>query len=248
MQNAPLHSPRTQANNFDNSRPLSSLLACLTNARAYLFPNPMFSGRSEVATYVYEAQRRCYGAPSAVDPLCGALNDKLRAGDTLVVSGVGCLGETYVEISDALRDLMRRRVLVRVVNERHTFDGSIEDARSQAWRDSLIASAAAAAEIEKTVTRGIKSQPADLDKLVWPQLREKDGNSSFLQLCVVGAQVGALAVAAYFISFTTQRANQPPLMQVSVINAAQGEARISESSRETTKEIVVGKGTTTRPL
>lgn len=131
--------------------------------------------------------------------------DKLRAGDTLVVSGVGCFGETYAEISDAIRDLMRRRICLRSINDNLTFDGRVADAGKQASRDSLIAFAAAAAETQKTAKRASETRQALVADVSEPEPVGKDRHGPVLQLGVVAAQLSALAVAAYMASFVSPK-------------------------------------------
>lgn len=131
--------------------------------------------------------------------------DRLKAGDTLVVSGVGCLGESYAEISDAIRDLMRRRICVRSINDNLTFDGRVADAGKQASRDSLIAFAAAAAETQKTAKRASETRQALVAELSETEPVGKDRHGPVLQFGVVVAQLSALAMAAYLASFVSPK-------------------------------------------
>ncbi|KKL69271.1 hypothetical protein LCGC14_2116600, partial [marine sediment metagenome] len=52
------------------------------------------------------------------------LFDMLRAGDTLLVRWVDRLGRDYQDVSDTIREFMRRGVVVRTVINGMTFDGS----------------------------------------------------------------------------------------------------------------------------
>ena len=74
------------------------------------------------------------------------LYDKLRAGDTLVVRWVDRLGRNYEDVCDAIREFMRRGVVIRTVINNFTFDGSTKDPMQQAVRDALIAFMAATAQ------------------------------------------------------------------------------------------------------
>jgi len=76
------------------------------------------------------------------------LYDLLRAGDTLVVRWVDRLGRNYLDVSDSVREFMRRGVIVRTVINNMTFDGSTKDPIQQAVRDSLIAFMAATAQAQ----------------------------------------------------------------------------------------------------
>src|SRR3569833_2292355 len=86
------------------------------------------------------------------------LFDMLRKGDTLVVRWVDRLGRNYVDVSDTIREFMRRGVLVRTVINSLTFDGATKDPMQQAVRDALIgfmaATAQAQAEAIKEAQRG----------------------------------------------------------------------------------------------
>jgi putative DNA-invertase from lambdoid prophage Rac len=76
------------------------------------------------------------------------LFDMLRAGDTLVVRWVDRLGRNYTEVVDAIREFMRRGVVIRTVINNMTFDGSTVDPMQQAVRDALIAFMAATAQAQ----------------------------------------------------------------------------------------------------
>ena len=86
------------------------------------------------------------------------LFDMLRAGDTLVVRWVDRLGRNYADVTDTIREFMRRGVIVRTVINNMTFDGSTKDPVQMAVRDALIgfmaATAQAQAEATKVAQRG----------------------------------------------------------------------------------------------
>ena len=81
------------------------------------------------------------------------LYDKLRAGDTLVVRWVDRLGRNYEDVCDAIREFMRRGVVIRTVINNFTFDGSTKDPMQQAVRDALIAFMAATAQAQAEATK-----------------------------------------------------------------------------------------------
>src|SRR6195952_745407 len=66
------------------------------------------------------------------------LFDMLRAGDTLVVRWVDRLGRNYADVCDAIREFMRRGVVIRTVINNMTFDGATTDPMQMAVRDALI--------------------------------------------------------------------------------------------------------------
>ncbi|WP_304618677.1 recombinase family protein [Paracoccus sediminilitoris] len=76
------------------------------------------------------------------------LFDMLRAGDTLLVRWVDRLGRDYADVSDTIREFMRRGVIVRTVINGMVFDGSTKDPMRQAVRDALIAFMAALSQAQ----------------------------------------------------------------------------------------------------
>lgn len=81
------------------------------------------------------------------------LFDLLRAGDVLVVRWVDRLGRNYTDVTDTIRDFMRRGVVIRTVINSMTFDGATKDPIQQAVRDALIAFMAATAQAQAEATR-----------------------------------------------------------------------------------------------
>lgn len=81
------------------------------------------------------------------------LYDMLRKGDTLVVRWVDRLGRNYVDVSDTIREFMRRGVVIRTVINGLTFDGATKDAMQQAVRDALIGFMAAIAEAQSEANK-----------------------------------------------------------------------------------------------
>lgn len=81
------------------------------------------------------------------------LKDMLRAGDTLVVRWIDRLGRNYQDVSDTIREFMRRGVVIRTVINNMTFDGATKDPMQQAVRDALIAFMAATAQAQAEATK-----------------------------------------------------------------------------------------------
>jgi DNA invertase Pin-like site-specific DNA recombinase len=81
------------------------------------------------------------------------LFDMLRARDTLVVRWVDRLGRNYADVTDTIRQFIRRGVIVKTVINGLTFDGATTDPMQQAVRDSLIAFMAATAQSQAEVTK-----------------------------------------------------------------------------------------------
>lgn len=74
------------------------------------------------------------------------LFDILRSGDMLVVRWVDRLGRNYSDVCDAIREFMRRGVIIRTVINNMTFDGATSDPMQMAVRDALIGFMAATAQ------------------------------------------------------------------------------------------------------
>jgi DNA invertase Pin-like site-specific DNA recombinase len=84
--------------------------------------------------------------PLAERPEGKRLFDALRSGDTLVVRWVDRLGRDYNDVSDAIREFMRRGVIIRTIINNMTFDGATTDPIQMAVRDALIGFMAATAQ------------------------------------------------------------------------------------------------------
>lgn len=96
------------------------------------------------------------------------LFDMLRAGDTLVVRWVDRLGRNYADVTDTIREFIRRGVIVKTIINNMTFDGSTTDPMQMAVRDAMIAFMAATAQAQAEATKeaqrsGISSLKAKED-------------------------------------------------------------------------------------
>lgn len=81
------------------------------------------------------------------------LFDMLRRGDVLVVRWVDRLGRNYADVTETLREFMRRGVVVRTVINGMEFDGATTDPMKCAVRDALIAFMAASAQAQAEATK-----------------------------------------------------------------------------------------------
>jgi putative DNA-invertase from lambdoid prophage Rac len=93
------------------------------------------------------------GTRLADRPEGGRLFDLLRAGDVLVVRWVDRLGRNYRDVTDTIREFMRRGVVIRTVINNMVFDGATKDPMQQAVRDALIAFMAATAQAQAEATK-----------------------------------------------------------------------------------------------
>lgn len=81
------------------------------------------------------------------------LFDILRSGDTLVVRWVDRLGRNYEDVTDTMREFIRRGVVIKTVINGLTFDGVTTDPMQRAVRDALIGFMAAMAQAEAEVKK-----------------------------------------------------------------------------------------------
>jgi putative DNA-invertase from lambdoid prophage Rac len=81
------------------------------------------------------------------------LFDILREGDTLLVRWIDRLGRNYQDVTDTIREFIRRGIRIETVINRMTFDGTTSDPMEQAVRDSLIAFMAATAQAQAEVIK-----------------------------------------------------------------------------------------------
>jgi len=81
------------------------------------------------------------------------LFDILREGDILLVRWVDRLGRNYQDVTDTVREFIRRGIRIETVINRMTFDGTTTDPIKEAVRDSLIAFMAATAQAQAEVTK-----------------------------------------------------------------------------------------------
>lgn len=70
-----------------------------------------------------------------------------------MVRWINRLGRNYEDVTDTMREMMRRGVIVRTIISNMTFDGATKDPMQRAIRDALIGFMAASAEAELEATR-----------------------------------------------------------------------------------------------
>ena len=88
------------------------------------------------------------------------LFDILRDGDVLCVRWLDRLGRNYANVTDVVREFIRRGVVIKTIINGLTFDGATKDPMQQAVRDALIAFMAATAQAQAEVTE--ESQKAGI--------------------------------------------------------------------------------------
>ena len=114
--------------------------------------------QAEQAGFTFDAVVADHGVSGVSTPLRERpegrrLFDMLRKGDTLVVRWVDRLGRNYADVTDTLREFMRRGVVVRTIINAMEFDGATTDPMKCAVRDALIAFMAATAQAQAEATK-----------------------------------------------------------------------------------------------
>jgi putative DNA-invertase from lambdoid prophage Rac len=104
-----------------------------------------------------------YGVSGVSTRLCERpegrrLFDILRSGDMLVVRWVDRLGRNYEDVTDTVREFIRRGIRIETVINRMAFDGTTADPMQQAIRDSLIAFMAATAAAQPMSPKKLRKQ------------------------------------------------------------------------------------------
>ncbi|TXN41464.1 recombinase family protein [Methylobacterium sp. WL30] len=129
------------------------------------------------------------------------LFDMLRAGDTLVVRWVDRLGRNYADVTETIRELMRRGVIVRTVINGLTFDGATKDPMQQAVRDALIGFMAAMSQAQAEATKeaqaaGIAYAKADEAERAYKGRKPSYSRQQFATVRdMLGAEAGTSEIA-----------------------------------------------------
>ncbi|RMC32440.1 recombinase family protein [Paracoccus alkanivorans] len=145
------------------------------------------------------------------------LFDKLRCGDTLVVRWVDRLGRDYRDVTDCIREFMRRGVVIRPVINNMTFDGATRDPVQQAVRDALIAFMAATAQTQAEATKA--AQQAGIASARQDRSRYRGKKPSYdgvkldtvLSMSAAGAGTSEIARAAGLSRQTVLRIRNDPV-------------------------------------
>lgn len=114
--------------------------------------------QAEAAGYIFDMVIADEGVSGVSVPLKERpegrrLFDVLRSGDTLVVRWVDRLGRNYADVTETIREFMRRGVVVKTIINAMTFDGATKDPVQMAVRDALIGFMAATAQAQAEATK-----------------------------------------------------------------------------------------------
>lgn len=153
------------------------------------------------------------------------LFDMLRRGDVLVVRWVDRLGRNYADVTETIREFMRRGVIVRTVINSLTFDGATTDPMQQAVRDALIAFMAATAQAQAEATKeaqraGIahaKAQEGDTGYRGRKPTFTRTQLDTVSAMVAQGAGVSAIAKATGLSRQTVYRVQEDPAAAEAVL-------------------------------
>jgi putative DNA-invertase from lambdoid prophage Rac len=140
------------------------------------------------------------------------LFDMLRSGDTLVVRWVDRLGRNYEDVTDTIREFMRKGVVIRTVINGLTFDGATKDPMQGAVRDALIAFMAATAQAQAEATKEAQRAGIEQTRREEPEKYRgrrpsftRDQLDAVRDMLAQGAGASAIAKATQLTRPTVQR-------------------------------------------
>jgi DNA invertase Pin-like site-specific DNA recombinase len=81
------------------------------------------------------------------------LFDLLRRGDVLVVRWIDRLGRNYADVTEIMREFMKRGIVIRTIINGLVFDGATKDPMQMAVRDALISFMAALSQAQAEATK-----------------------------------------------------------------------------------------------
>jgi DNA invertase Pin-like site-specific DNA recombinase len=81
------------------------------------------------------------------------LFDLLRRGDVLVVRWIDRLGRNYADVTEVIREFMKRGIVIQTVINGLIFDGATKDPMQMAVRDALISFVAALSQAQAEATK-----------------------------------------------------------------------------------------------
>ncbi|WP_322894339.1 MULTISPECIES: recombinase family protein [unclassified Yoonia] len=151
------------------------------------------------------------------------LYDKLRAGDVLVVRWVDRLGRNYADVTETIRDFMKRGVIIRTVINNMTFDGATNDPMQMAVRDALIGFMAASAQAQAEATREAQRAGIEHAKATGQKYRGRKPSYTREQVAMVqdmlstSQNISAIAAATHLSRQTVLRIKADPKNAIAVL-------------------------------
>jgi DNA invertase Pin-like site-specific DNA recombinase len=155
-----------------------------------------------------------------------SLLGKVRRGDVLVVRWVDRLGRNYDDVTETIRTLMQRGVVIKTIINAMTFDGSTKDPIQMAVRDALIAFMAATAQAQSEATKeaqkaGIKAAREADDSATRYRGRKPTFDAGQLErtaeLLSMGRSPSAIAVEVGIPRATVYRIKEDPAKMAGVL-------------------------------
>lgn len=156
------------------------------------------------------------------------LLDKLRRGDVLVVRWVDRLGRNYEDVTETIRVLMQRGVIIKTIINGMTFDGATSDPIQKAVRDALIGFMAATAQAQAEATKeaqkaGIKKARQGDDVAIKYRGRKPTFDAEKLQrvheLLAMGAKPTDIAAELEIPRATVYRIKDDPAKMAAAVEA-----------------------------
>jgi len=124
------------------------------------------------------------------------LYDKLRRGDVLVVRWVDRLGRSYADVTEVIREFMKRGVIIKTVISGLVFDGATRDPMQMAVRDALIGFLAATAQAQAEATREAQQAGIAHARQDGAKYRGRKPSYSRAQVTEVEGMAGTASVSA----------------------------------------------------
>ena len=107
------------------------------------------------------------------------------------------LGRNYADVTDAIREFMRRGVIIKTVINSMTFDGATKDAMQMAVRDALIAFMAATAQAQAEATKEAQRAGIEHAKANGESYRGRKPSYTREQLAMVQDMLGQSASTSH---------------------------------------------------
>jgi len=152
----------------------------------------------------------------------------LRNGDMLVVRWVDRLGRNYEDVTETIRRLMQKGVVIKTIINGMTFDGATKDPIQKAVRDALIAFMAATAQAQAEATKeaqkaGIKAAREAEDAATKYRGRKPSFDAEQLQrtyeLLSMGWSPSAIAAEVGLSRATVYRVKEDPAKMATILQA-----------------------------
>lgn len=149
-----------------------------------------------------------------------------RGGDVLVVRWVDRLGRNYEDVTETIRTLLQRGVVIKTIINAMCFDGATQDPIQKAVRDALVGFMAATAQAQAEATKeaqkaGIKAAREAEDSAAKYRGRKPTFNAEQLartgELLAMGLSPSAIAAEVGIPRATVYRIKEDPAKMAGVL-------------------------------